>query len=183
MYAFDRDGTVIGGRDFASNNPRKLQRAEDQRINPEVAKFINAKGGVILSNQDGPSRYKPWGKIAAEFAYLMDQIPGLKACFWSMHQSLDGALCHGLIRNRSGEIEFTRSDISLISARSFRKPDTGLAEISFNFGFGLAHYVGDLSGRADYADGRNSDRQFALNAGIEYIDIVDFQENCYVEKL
>ena len=38
----------------------------------------------------------------------------------------------------------------------------------------ITHYVGDLSGNPAYADGRDSDRQFALNLGCEYLDVNDF---------
>ena len=37
-----------------------------------------------------------------------------------------------------------------------------------------ADVIGDLSGNLNYADGRDSDRQFAQNAGLKYLDVNEF---------
>lgn len=173
MYGFNRDGTVIGSLvSYEANHPKNIRTTDDMKIIQPVADWINSNGGIILSNQDGPSMSKHWVNIAHEFKHLMDQVPGLQACFWSMaRRGVDGAVCHYLTRDQ-GNLSYGHTSVQ--SPTTFRKPDTGMAILAARMGYSLTHYVGDMSGNPDYGKGVDSDLFFALNSRLQYIDVRDF---------
>ncbi|MEM9213972.1 MAG: hypothetical protein AAGD25_06455 [Cyanobacteria bacterium P01_F01_bin.150] len=175
MYAFDRDGTVIGSVfDYAANNPNNLASPADMKIIKPVADWINKNGGIIISNQDGPTRRKGVGLVMKEFEYLMKSITGLQGCYWSVSKNgVDGAECHGFARESGIIVHVMTLDASHYGG-SFRKPSPGMALLAKANGFEITHYVGDLSGIPNYANGKDSDRVFAQNAGLRYVDVRGF---------
>lgn len=174
MHAFDRDGTVIGSlTSYEANHPKNIRTTDDMTLIQPVADWINRNGGIVLSNQDGPSKFKHWVNITHEFKYLMDQIPGLQACFWSMsHRGVDGAVCHHLTKDSQGKL--VHGETKMEGSTTFRKPDEGMPLLAKKMGYGITHYVGNLSGLPDYAKGKDSDLFFALNSKLKYVDVRDF---------
>lgn len=174
MYGFDRDGTIIGSlTSYEANHPQNIKSVQDMVLIQPVVDWINTNGGIVLSNQDGPSKFKHWVNIAHEFKYLMDIVPGLQACFWSMaHRGVEGAVCHHLTRDGQGKL--VHGQTKMEGSTTFRKPDEGMAVLAKKMGYSLTHYMGDLSGNPDYANGKDSDLFFALNSRLKYIDVRDF---------
>ena len=167
MYAFDRDGTVIRSLvSFEANDPKQIRTVQDMVLIQPVADWINTNGGIVLSNQDGPSKCKHWVNITHEFKHLMDLVPGIRACFWSMaHRGVDGAVCHHITRNGQGKLLHGQTKMDgLDGSTTFRKPDIGMAVLAKKMGYSLTHYVGD----------QNSDLFFALNSRLKYLDVRDF---------
>jgi histidinol phosphatase-like enzyme len=164
MYAFDRDGVLVGVLgDFAAGHPKNYQGAEMPLIESVLSKV--PKGSIIISNQAGIDRgYTTLEVVKSQFDWLMEQQPNFAGAFFCPDE---GESC--VFRTRKGK--WAKSCDELI----YRKPETGMGilaqEILENE---ISHYIGDLSGNPAYANGRNSDRQFALNLGCEYLDVNDF---------
>lgn len=161
MIAFDRDGVLVGVLgDFEANHPKHINGHEMNLIMPVVEK-INSPC-ICISNQQGIK----WGYISKElvilqFGWLMGKIPQIQASFFCPDA---GESCIAIVEGKVKEFE----------GKEFRKPDSGMAELAKSLGFPITHYVGDLSGNPNYADGRDSDLQFAKNSGLQYLDVNEF---------
>lgn len=175
MFAFDRDGTVIGKLgDSLQNHPKHLAQPEDQRLIQPVADYINQYGGIIISNQAGvANKYTSLDKVIAEFNYLHNSLPGLKASFFCPDY---GDTCY-MVYPQGDLIEAFQISAAPYYCHlqgTFRKPDLGMFKIAADRFGALDGYVGDLSGRPDYGNGMDSDKQAAINFGISYYDVNDF---------
>lgn len=165
MYAFDRDGVLVGVLgDFAAGHPKNYQGAEMPLITSVLAKV--PKNSIIISNQAGIERgYTTLEVVQSQFDWLMAQQPNFVGAFFCPDE---GANCYFRTRKMQGWAKST--DLA-----TFRKPDAGMGLLAQDvMGKPITHYIGDLSGNPAYADGRDSDRQFALNLGCEYLDVNDF---------
>lgn len=170
MLAFDRDGTVIGTLgDFEKNHPKHLTKPEDQRLIQPVADYIKFYGGIIISNQAGVANgYTSLDKVIAEFLYLHKLVP-FYASFFCPDQ---GDTCWMIF---DGEAYLISDKPCYSHLRGiYRKPGTGMFKIAIDQCGKLDGYVGDLSGRPDYGNGMDSDKQAAINFGIPYYDVNDF---------
>ena len=165
MYAFDRDGVLAGKLgNFAAGHPQNYQGAEMPLIEEVLARV--PKGSIIISNQAGISRgYTTLEVVQAQFDWLMAQQPNFAAAFFCPDE---GRTCY--FRTRRMEAWGKSQDLP-----TFRKPDAGMGLLAQDVvGMNISHYIGDLSGNPAYADGRDTDRQFAANLGCKYLDVNDF---------
>lgn len=179
MYAFDRDGTVIGSlTSYEANHPKHIKSPDDMALIKPVIDWINVHGAIIISNQDGPSEYMGSDRVRQCFERLMSEIPGLQACFWSERnfEGKDGRVCRILERRDPSSLSISELKFGYRynSKGIYRKPQIGMALQAKAMGYPIAHYVGDLSGNPDWGNGKDSDRVFAENAGLEYQDVKDF---------
>lgn len=163
MIAFDRDGVLVGKLgDWEACHPKHYNNQEMPLIK-EVIKLIN-EPCIVISNQQGIKwGYSSLESVVNQFKWLMSEVPQIKASFFCPD---DGKFCwvvksDGWIRQYDGLI-------------NFRKPEKGMAVLAKSLGFDIDTYVGDLSGNPDYADGKDSDRQFAINSGLKYLDVNEF---------
>ncbi len=176
MYAFDRDGVLVGILgDFAAGHPKNYNGAEMPIIKEVLAKV--PPNSIIISNQAGIDRgYTTLKVVQSQFNWLMARQPNFIGAFFCPDE---GENCWFVTRWTSGWIqasEWSRKAEWCMLSPDFRKPNTGMgifAEKMFS-GAKITHYIGDLSGNPHYADGRDSDRQFAQNLGCEYLDVNDF---------
>lgn len=165
MYAFDRDGVLTGVLgDFAAGHPKNYQSAEMPLIGSVFRRV--PKGSIIISNQAGIDRgYTTLELVQSQFDWLMYHQPNFVGAFFCPDE---GSSCYVRTRHMARWAKSTDLD-------TFRKPDAGMGLLAQEvIGKRITHYVGDLSGNPAYADGRDSDRQFALNLGCEYLDVHDF---------
>lgn len=161
MYAFDRDGVLVGVLgNFEDNHPKFITGHVMNLIQPVVKKITSPC--ICISNQQGIKwGYVPKELVIMQFGWLMGKIPQIKASFFCPDE---GKSCIAIINGELKEFE----------GEGFRKPDSGMAELAQKLGFPITHYVGDLSGNPNYADGRDSDFQFAKNSGLQYLDVNEF---------
>lgn len=169
MYALDRDGVLVGVLgNFAAGHPQNYQGAEMPLITSVLAKV--PKNSIIISNQAGISHgYTTLEVVQSQFDWLMAQQPNFVGAFFCPDE---GEMC----------VFRTKADSSWSSVSrgngyeyNFRKPESGMGHFAEDLlQETITHYIGDLSGNPDYANGRDSDRQFALNLGCEYLDVNDF---------
>lgn len=167
MYAFDRDGVLVGVLgDFAAGHPKNYQGAEMPLIKSVLSKV--PKSSIIISNQAGIDRgYSTIEVVQSQFDWLMAQQPNFIGAFFCPDE---GATCYYRKRASHWFCEKNSKDWG-----DFRKPYCGMGRLAIaTIRKKITHYVGDLSGNPAYADGRDSDRQFALNLGCEYLDVNDF---------
>ena len=165
MYAFDRDGVLVGVLgDFAAGHPQNYQGAEMPLITSVLSKV--PKNSIIISNQAGISHdYTTLEVVKAQFDWLMAQQPNFIGAFFCPDE---GESCWGRTKKQG----WTYFDDHLLN---FRKPRAGMGFVAQTvFSRKITHYIGDLSGNPAYADGRDSDRQFAANLGCKYLDVNDF---------
>lgn len=175
MYAFDRDGCYIGDPhlSFADNHPSKIKEPSGQQVYSPVGDWIAKRGEdcILISNQGGcgPNGYTSVAACAEQFRHLMDLNPLLIASFFCPNEGQD---CVGVFPGNKWEI-FNYRDFPGLDPRAFRKPSGGMLKLAQRLGYPVTHYVGDLSGRPDYADGRDSDRSAAVDADVRFIDVRD----------
>jgi histidinol phosphatase-like enzyme len=188
VTAYDRDGVVLASPSYGDAHPKNINYKNIiNRIDPVVAKRINRNGGIILSNQDGASKYKSTLEICWEFEALMESIPGLWLCLWSLPGFGDdgkyGDRCEGLLV-REGDYRRIPTNISETWRRygNFRKPSPGMFKLAKHLGFTVDRYIGDLSGVPYWADGKDSDKKAADAAGVYYIDIKQAFPNAKTRK-
>jgi histidinol phosphatase-like enzyme len=165
MIAFDRDGVLVGVLgDFAAGHPKNYQGAEMPLIKKVLARV--PKNSIIISNQAGIDRgYTTLEVVQAQFDWLMEQQPNFIGAFFCPDE---GRTCY--FRTRRMEAWGKSQDLP-----TFRKPDAGMGLLAQDvMGKPITHYIGDLSGNPAYADGRDTDRQFALNLGCKYLDVNNF---------
>ena len=167
MYAFDRDGVLVGVLgDFAAGHPKNYQGAEMPLIKSVLRKV--PKGSIIISNQACIDRgYTSLAVVQRQFEWLMAQQPNFVGAFFCPDE---GATCY------FRHIQMRGWDMAKVeSSHGFRKPSSGMGLLAQKVTRKrITHYIGDLSGNPAYADGRDSDRQFALNLGCEYLDVNEF---------
>ena len=175
MYAFDRDGVLAGKLgNFAAGHPKNYKGAEMPLIKEVLAKV--PKNSIIISNQAGIDRgYTTLEVVQAQFDWLMAQQPNFVGAFFCPDE---GESCWYKVTKKINSIGYARGEwrkCDRSDRGGFRKPDTGMGRLAHHIvGEPITHYVGDLSGNPTYANGRDSDRQFALNLGCEYLDVNDF---------
>jgi histidinol phosphatase-like enzyme len=186
ITAYDRDGVVLASPTYKDGHPSRVSYKDiTDRIDPVVADKINQEGGIILSNQDGTARYKSNLELRWEFEKLIESIPGLWLCLWSL-PDVDGTYgdrCEGLLI-REGDYRRIPTNISESWRRfgNFRKPNPGMFQLAKHLGFHIQYYVGDLSGLPSWADGKDSDKKAADAAGVYYIDIKQAFPNAKTRK-
>ena len=172
MYAFDRDGVLVGVLgNFAAGHPKNYQGAEMPLIESVLAKV--PKNSIIISNQAGIDRgYTTLEVVQAQFDWLMAQQSNFIGAFFCPDE---GSCCwYKVPKNNSNWIEMEDGG-DIYDYVDYRKPSKGMGLLALEvIGLPITHYIGDLSGNPAYADGRDSDRQFAQNLGCEYLDVNDF---------
>jgi len=165
MDAFDRDGVLVGFLgDFAAGHPKNYQGAEMPLIQSVLSKV--PPNSIIISNQAGIDRgYTTLEVVQNQFDWLMAQQLNFIGAFFC---SDEGETCYFRTRKMQG---WAKS----VDLATFRKPEAGMGLLAQDvMGESITHYIGDLSGNPAYADGRDSDRQFAANLGCKYLDVNDF---------
>lgn len=169
MIAFDRDGVLVGVLgDFAAGHPKNYQGAEMPLIESVLAKV--PKNSIIISNQAGISKgYTTLKVVQAQFDWLMARQPNFFGAFFCPDE---GEMCVFRTQEDRNWSSVSRGDGYKYN---FRKPESGMGAFAEDLiERSITHYIGDLSGNPDYADGRDSDRQFAQNLGCKYLDVNDF---------
>ena len=173
MYAFDRDGVLAGVLgDFAAGHPKNYKSPEMPLIKEVLAKV--PKDSIIISNQAGIDRgYTTLEVVQSQFDWLMEQQPNFAAAFFCPDE---GQSCWYKAKYDKWHSAKTVNEFNpSISYGNFRKPNVGMGKLAeYIFARSITYYIGDLSGNPAYADGRDTDRQFALNLGCEYLDVNDF---------
>lgn len=162
MFAFDRDGVLVGVLgDFEASHPKNYQGAEMPLIRSVLSKV--PKGSIIISNQAGIDRgYTSLETVQAQFDWLLKQQPNFIGAFFCPDE---GQSCY--FRTSKMKSWAVSKDFP-----DFRKPHNGMGMLAqVVTGEQIACYIGDLSGNSDYADGRDSDRQFATHLGCHYLDV------------
>lgn len=170
MFAFDRDGVLIGVLgDFTAGHPKNYKGAEMPLIKSVLSKV--PKGSIIISNQAGIDRgYTTLEVVQSQFDWLMEQQPNFIGAFFCPDE---GSSCYFRTRKMA---EWAKST----DLPTFRKPNAGMGLLAQDvLSKPVTHYIGDLSGNPDYADGRDSDRLFAQNLGCKYLDVNDFLASTY----
>lgn len=169
MYAFDRDGVLVGVLgDFAAGHPKQYQGAEMPLIESVLSKV--PKGSIIISNQAGIDRgYTTLATVQSQFDWLMAQQPNFIAAFFCPNE---GQSCWYKIKHPTWkETAYSR----YAGTDYFRKPSAGMGQFAeYIMANTITHYVGDLGGNPSYADGRDTDLQFAKNLGCVFIDVQEF---------
>jgi len=171
--AYDRDGVVLFAPTYKDGHPSRVSYKNIRdRIDPVVAKTINENGGIVLSNQDGASKYKSSLELRWEFEKIIEQLPGIRLCLWSLPgiNGHYGDRCEGLLVRRVG---YPPTNVSQSCRRygNFRKPNIGMFRLAKHLGFDFQCYIGDLSGLPRWADGKDSDLLAAKNAAVKYYDV------------
>lgn len=167
MIAFDRDGVLTGVLgDWEACHPKHYNNSVEMPLIKEVIQKIN-KPCVVISNQQGIK----WGycsleTVIGQFEWLMQRVPQIQASLFCP----DGGNKSWIVK-KDGWIRQYETEVLI---NFFRKPEKGMAVLARDLGFDIDTYVGDLSGNPDYADGRDSDRLFAQNAGLKYLDVNKF---------
>ena len=165
MIAFDRDGVLVGVLgDWEACNPKHYNNSIEMPLIKEVIQKIN-EPCIVISNQQGVK----WGHYSLEtvigqFEWLMQQVPQIQSCLFCPDEGYHTCFLH-----REGS-----SFRAVCSQPIYRKPNSGMIDVAIKQRFPVDTYVGDLSGNLDYAEGRDSDRQFAQNAGLKYLDVNEF---------
>lgn len=171
MFAFDRDGVLVGVLgDFAASHPKNYQGAEMPLIESVLSRV--PKGSIIISNQAGIYRgYTTIDVVKSQFDWLMQLYPNFIGAFFCPDE---GQTCYFRTNRMKGWAE--SSDLII-----FRKPHNGMGLLAQEVvGEQITYYVGDLSGDPEYADGIDSDWQFAAKVGCKYIDVNDFLVNDFL---
>lgn len=171
MYAFDRDGVLVGVLgNFAAGHPKNYQGAEMPLIESILSKV--PKGSIIISNQAGIDRgYTTLEVVKSQFDWLMAQQPNFIGAFFCPDEEKNCWFRTCKMK------EWSHAPHGLIN---YRKPSVGMGLLAQDvLDEEIACYIGDLSGSPAYADGRDSDRQFAQNLGCEYLDVNDFLAQPY----
>jgi|GEM_PF-2667676 len=166
MYAFDRDGVLVGVLgNYDAGHPKNYQGAEMPLIKSVLSKV--PKNSIIISNQAGIDRgYTTLEVVKSQFDWLMAQQPNFTGAFFCPDE---GKSCY--FRTRKMRSWGNSHDSGL----NYRKPEAGMGVFAQEeLERKITHYIGDLSGNPAYADGRDSDRQFAQNLGCKYLDVNDF---------
>ncbi|MFG6101155.1 hypothetical protein U2F10_02805 [Leptothoe sp. EHU-05/26/07-4] len=159
-HAYDRDGTIIGSHtDWAANHPRHIKMPYNQQLSQLALSLPQDEPIIIISNQGGIQwGYKSPTAVINEMRFLMRLLPIAAAYFCPD----DGQSCYWC----------TRLDWGLVRDEdNYRKPGAGMARLAERHGYEILSYTGDLSGQADYANGRDSDRMFAAAARVPYYDV------------
>ena len=170
MIGFDRDGVLVGVLgDYDACHPKHYTI---QMPLIEAVTFKIKEPCIVISNQQGVK----WGYsnlpcVINQFKWLMLKVPMIKASFFCPDE---GKSCW-VVRSESAQ-KVERGLPGVPPFESFRKPHKGMWQFATLLGFSIDKYVGDLSGNPSYAEGRDSDRLFALNAGVQYQDVNDFIE-------
>lgn len=172
MFAFDRDGVLLGKLgDFEASHPQYLKgirSAEDLPFIPPVVnriKFYNLPC-VVISNQKGISTgYTDLNTVIWEFQELMIAIPQIKLSIFCPDNGYKVVALHS-----NGLVEKYTHFHSI-----YRKPAPGMGHLALRIlGEPITTYVGDLSGKPGYGEGRKTDLEFADRLGCSYMDVNDF---------
>lgn len=166
VLIFDLDGTLIqteSGKTFPENvSDMKFRRDVINKIKPLAERLQNSDYHLcvgIISNQGGISL----GYV--NNIRFMDKMNYIKSSI----QDIVGA-----------DIELHSYFCAANQECEDRKPNTGLfKELCNDLNFLGYHYdndkmimIGDASGKE--GDSSDSDRQFAVNCGVDYLDVEDF---------
>lgn len=170
MIGLDRDGTLLASRCFEDGHPKNINRKNIlNKIDKNLINKINNKNYnfVVISNQDGSLKFKGKNNILNEMMILIKNIERLKAIIWSENNGKRAKL---LLKNKNNIKQFSFNNDKPI----FRKPEIGLLQILKEFKISIDFYIGDQSGFPNWANGKNSDKKFAQNGQIRYLDIKNF---------
>lgn len=181
MIAFDRDGVLVGVLgDFEASHPGRYQGSAEMPLIAPVINKINRlnKPVICISNQAGiKAGYTTKVEVLSQFRWLMRRIPELGACLFCPD---DGISCVALFSfNQAMALippnRRLRYKTELSNEAIYRKPRAGMGQLIPSYcGAKINLYVGDLSGRPDYANGRDSDKMFARNLQCDYMDVNEF---------
>lgn len=188
FIGIDRDGCLVGNLgDYKNNSPSQYSTPEMPLILPTIKKLKEiGLPVVIFSNQAGiESGYTTLEKVTSQFCWLIDKLKGYDI------QVLYGLFCPDKAGSECVVTDLWGSEIyeRKMVKSSYRKPEKGMGELlmkhllfpyyldDHDTQYECAFYVGDLSGKPDYAPGcaePDSDLRFAENMGWKYLDIQDF---------
>ena len=170
MIGFDRDGVLVGVLgDWEKCHPKHYNNSVEMPLIQEVIAKIN-EPCVVISNQQGVKwGYSSLESVVQQFQWLQSQVPQIQASFFCPDE---GKSCW-VVRGESAQ-KVERGLPGVPGFESFRKPHKGMWQMAVLLGLDIDKYIGDLSGNPSYAEGKDSDRQFAVNCGIEYQDVNDF---------
>lgn len=179
FIGIDRDGCLVGNLgDYKNNSPSQYSTLEMPLILPTIKKL--KKIGlpvVIFSNQAGiEAGYTTLEKVTSQFSWLVTELRRRKinvlySLFCPDRQG-EKVVAYD---SHYGSTTYKRGD-----GNSFRKPEKGMGEFALELlyrEYECTFYVGDLSGKPDYAPGcaeSDSDLKFAKNMGWDYLDIQGF---------
>ena len=178
ILALDADGTFrrdLEGRDSPIINPF------NQKIMPEAIAAL--RGSAIfdqiigITNQGGCGQYKSLGETILEQEISLKLARVYAPNFTRIYAALghDGfSFSVSDIDPAECEVAYSSDDLLNISnSRSFRKPDTGLWHVIVN-----EHCPSSDSRNASFlfVGDRATDKQFALNAGIDFMWACDWWE-------
>lgn len=170
MIAFDRDGVLVGVLgDWEACHPKHYNNSIEMPLIKEVIQKIN-EPCIVISNQQGIKwGYSNLKTVAKQFQWLMQQVPQIQISIFCPD---DGNNCYLVRPNKVQGLDLKAPGTPAFD--NFRKPQKGMWQFATLLGYSIDIYIGDLSGNLNYADGRDSDRQFAQNAGLKYLDVNEF---------
>lgn len=186
----DRDGCAVSGDHQLGNYENNSPSQYKDKMMPLVLSTIDAVKDLglplmFISNQSGIGRYTTLELVVQQFVWLMERYEwhGIK-CLGSLFCSDHGQTIYYVRGEKlpSGinlvkEIKFSDPDTNI-----GRKPQPSMGYFADDFAslYGCDEcwgYVGDLSGIPGYAPSAkepDSDKRFAENWGVKYMDIQQF---------
>lgn len=188
FIGIDRDGCLVGNLgDYKNNSPSQYSTPEMPLIIPTLNKLKEiGLPVVIFSNQAGiEAGYTTTDNVIGQFFWLIDELKsdGIPFLYSLFCPDKAGAECV-VVYPWDADVY----DSKMVNS-SYRKPDKGMGELlmkhllfpyyldKHDTQYECKYYVGDLSGKPDYAPGcaePDSDLRFAKNMGWDYLDIQDF---------
>lgn len=177
FIGIDRDGCLVGNLgDYKNNSPSQYSTPDMPLILPTIKKLKEVGLPVVIfSNQAGiGAGYTTLKDVANQFSWLMEVLKSHEI------DVLASLFCPDRQGEKLAVIRHEHRPILLYKeVYSFRKPDKGMGFLISKLLplYECKFYVGDLSGKLDYAPGcaePDSDLRFAENMGWDYLDIQDF---------
>lgn len=178
FIGIDRDGCLVGNLgDYKNNSPSQYSTLEMPLILPTIHKLREiGLPVVIFSNQAGiEAGYTTTDIVVGQFQWLTKYLVsfGVDVLYSLFCPDKQGEKLIAITHYSPRPSLFYKKEYS------FRKPAIGMGAKSLQLlpSHSCKFYVGDLSGKPDYAPGcaePDSDLRFAQNMGWDYLDIQDF---------
>jgi len=188
FIGIDRDGCLVGYLgEYLKNSPSQYSGAEMPLILPTIHKLKElGLPVVIFSNQAGiESGYTTLEVVTSQFHWLIAELKKheVHVLYSLFCPDKKGETC--VVTYPKDSDIYNRN----FTQNSYRKPDRGMGDLLENHllypyklgtldsQYECKFYVGDLSGKPNYAPGcaePDSDLKFAQNMGWDYLDVQDF---------
>lgn len=188
FIGIDRDGCLVGNLgDYKNNSPSQYSTPEMPLILPTIHKLKEiGLPVVIFSNQAGIEAGSTTLELVLSQSIWLNNIlfdKGINPVYSLFCPDKQGKKCVAVHGWGSDTYD------NKIIKSSYRKPNKGMGELLMNHllypylnsplecQYECKFYVGDLSGKPNYAPGcaeTDSDLRFAQNMGWDYLDIQDF---------